>query len=148
MEDKYEYLLNVWGGMFNEENLKLHSEKEGYYWFDTSKKREVFLKRLQRIANSLNLGLVYAKKEGFKMRYETWIKAKVLYENIMYDLSYNFGYGFPEDVAIFNFENGNYSCDCNLSSFLREQYGEVIPDLPCGHKIELLGITSILIKNE
>lgn len=46
---------------------------------------------------------------------------------------------YPEDAAIWMFTEGNYSCDCNRSLFIRQQFGEdAVPELPCGDTIELL----------
>ena len=46
---------------------------------------------------------------------------------------------YPEDDAIWMFTEGNYSCDCNRSLFIRQQFGDdSIPELPCGNTIELL----------
>lgn len=46
---------------------------------------------------------------------------------------------YPGDAAIWMFTEGNYSCDCNRSLFIRRQFGnDAIPELPCGDTIELL----------
>ena len=46
---------------------------------------------------------------------------------------------YSEDDAIWMFTEGNYSCDCNRSLFIRQQFGDdSIPELPCGNTIELL----------
>lgn len=46
---------------------------------------------------------------------------------------------YSEDDAVWMFTEGNYSCDCNRSLFIRQQYGgDAIPELPCGDTIELL----------
>ena len=58
----------------------------------------------------------------------------------------DFGYEYPEESAIFMFEDGNYSCDCNRSLFIRREYGEyAIPELDCGEEIEM---TNYYIKYE
>ena len=36
------------------------------------------------------------------------------------------------------FKEGNYSCDCNKSSFIQEQCDKSFPDMNCGDKIELV----------
>lgn len=44
-----------------------------------------------------------------------------------------------EESAIFMFEEGNYSCDCNRSLFIRWEYGEdAIPELQCGEEIKMI----------
>ena len=40
-------------------------------------------------------------------------------------MAYDFGYEFEEENAIYMFEHGNYSCDCNRSLFIQREYGEV-----------------------
>lgn len=44
---------------------------------------------------------------------------------------YDFGYGYPAHSAAYMFEDGNYSCDCNRSNFIGE-------DFECGHTIKML----------
>lgn len=43
--------------------------------------------------------------------------------------------------VIFNWTEGNYSCDCNRGDFYARAGGEPDPDLPCGHScIELVAL--------
>ena len=61
------------------------------------------------------------------------------YKKKEFVILYDFGYGYTEECAIFMFEYGNYSCDCNRSLFIREEYGkDAIPELDCGDEIKLL----------
>ena len=62
------------------------------------------------------------------------------YKEKEFILRYNFEIkDYPEDDAIWMFTEGNYSCDCNRSLFIRQQFGDdSIPELPCGDTIELL----------
>lgn len=61
------------------------------------------------------------------------------YMDKQFTLHYDFGEDYPKDAAEFMFTEGNYSCDCNRSLFIKNAYGECsIPELPCGDKIELL----------
>ena len=39
-------------------------------------------------------------------------------------IHYDFGYEYEEESAIFMFEDGNYSCDCNRSLFIQREYGD------------------------
>ena len=59
----------------------------------------------------------------------------LVYEDVEYPLKYDFGYGCSKKSAEFMFFKGNYSCDCNLSSFLGMKYW--FPELPCGNKIKI-----------
>ena len=44
-----------------------------------------------------------------------------------------------EECAIFMFKDGNYSCDCNRSSIIQEEYGEdAIDELDCGEEIKMI----------
>jgi hypothetical protein len=62
------------------------------------------------------------------------------YQDKEFILRFNFEIkDYPEDAAIWMFTEGNYSCDCNRSLFIRRQFGEdAIPELPCGDTIKLL----------
>lgn len=62
------------------------------------------------------------------------------YQDKEFILRFNFEIkDYPEDAAIWMFTEGNYSCDCNRSLFIRRQFGEdAIPELSCGDTIELL----------
>lgn len=57
------------------------------------------------------------------------------YKGQVYQYVYDFGYGYPSDSAKYMFKDGNYSCDCNRSCFIRESEPE-FPELECGHEIE------------
>lgn len=60
------------------------------------------------------------------------------YKEKEFILRFNFE-DYSEDDAIWMFTEGNYSCDCTRSLFIREQFGDTsIPELPCGDTIELL----------
>lgn len=62
------------------------------------------------------------------------------YQDKEFILRFNFEIkDYPEDAAIWMFTQGNYSCDCNRSLFIRQQFGEnAIPELSCGDQIELI----------
>ncbi len=34
-KEKYEYLLQTWGGFYNDEHVAIHGKEPGYLWFDT-----------------------------------------------------------------------------------------------------------------
>ena len=58
---------------------------------------------------------------------------------MVYTIHCDFGYEYPEEQAIFMFEEGNYSCDCNRSLFIQDEYGEnAIDELDCGEEIKML----------
>ena len=65
------------------------------------------------------------------------------YNGKKYPLDFSFGNDYPTSAAYYMFEIGNYSCDCNRAIFLRERYGEAIPEMDCGNKIRLIKIEVI-----
>ena len=61
------------------------------------------------------------------------------YKDKEYTLHYDFGKNYDKESAEWMFLTGNYSCDCNRSLFIRQEYGEdTIPELDCGKEIELI----------
>jgi hypothetical protein len=61
------------------------------------------------------------------------------YKDKEYTLHYDFGKDYNKESAEWMFLEGNYSCDCNRSLFIRREYGEdAIPELDCGEEIKLL----------
>jgi len=145
-EDKYEYMLNVWGGFFNDEFSKKHGKKEGYYFFDTMEELTIYLNELKSI--KCNGVLMSNIEEGTLVRYKTIAKMKMKYNDKIYDYEYDFGYAYPIHSAYYMFEDGNYSCDCNKSMFLIEKYGDEISELGCGDDIELIDLEVIQIKQQ
>ena len=131
--EKYEYLLHTWGEFYN----KKHVECE-YSWFESASERNNYLDKLKQIANKLNVKLACSFEEGRHVRYKTIAKMILVYNGKQYPYSHDFGYGYPVDAAYYTFEEGNYSCDCNRSIFLRETYGENIKELDCGETIKAL----------
>lgn len=146
MADKYEYLLHTWGGFYNDEHKVIHQKEAGYFFFDTNEEREKYIKELQDISEIMDAQvLMIDRKEGIGVRYKTVAHLILKYKGEKFELEYDFGYAYPSDAALFMFEDGNYACDCNRSSFIIEKYGNKIPDLPCGNEIKLV---SIEIKKE
>lgn len=61
------------------------------------------------------------------------------YKDQLFTLREDFGEGYNPETAEWMFTEGNYSCDCNRSLFIRRQHGEhVMPELDCGDEIELI----------
>ena len=139
---KYEYLLHVWGGFFNEENIAKHGQLPGYYWFDTHETREKKLRELLELSNKFNAKeLAREFHEGFDARLRTVASMVLSHNGHDYPFSYDFGYGYPDHSAVFMFTEGNYSCDCNLSLFLGRKYGHLSElNLPCGNAIKVSNI--------
>jgi hypothetical protein len=129
-----EYFLRIWGGAMPKlkENLGI---TENYYWFETDKERQEFIKTL---ASYEAYGLGIDKKDGEMTHKKTVANVKVKYQDKEYDFGHDFGYEYPEEAARFMFFEGNYSCDCNLSSFIQEKCDENFPSLNCGDEIKII----------
>ena len=137
-----EYMAHIWGGAWNKDaNPSIEKDlgiKEGYHYFKTKEERDRFLKLIKQY-KYLNQGLVWDLKEGEMTHKRTIFVADLKYKDMVYTIHCDFGYEYPEEEAIFMFEDGNYSCDCNRSLFLQAEYGEhAIQELDCGEEIEML----------
>lgn len=137
-----EYMVHIWGGAWNKDaNTSIEKDlgiKEGYYYFKTEKEKNDFLEKLnnpiykkQGIARDVKYGEMTHKRTIFVGNFK--------YKEKLFTIHYDFGYDYPKECAIFQFTENNYSCDCNRSIFIREEYGEdAIPELNCGDEIELI----------
>ncbi len=136
-----EYMVHVWGGAWNDDaNPSIEKDygiKEGYHYFKTCEEKDVFCEILnkeeyykQGIARDIYHGLLTHKRTIFVGTFE--------YEEKQYVVHYDFGYEFSDERAKFQFLENNYCCDCNRSLFIREEYGDVIPELGCGNDIKLV----------
>lgn len=137
-----EYMVHVWGGAWNsyadpsiEKDLGI---KEGYHYFATEKEKDDFLK-LINLEKYKRQGLVYDIQYGEMSHKRTVFVGTFEYHGKIFVLHQDFGYEFPEDRAVFQFVENNYSCDCNRSLFIRQKYGKYsIPELNCGEEIKLI----------
>jgi hypothetical protein len=135
--EKYEYLLQVWGGFYNEQNKSKHGLDPGYFWFNTEEDRQEYLDNLKEISKKYNaMYLATRLCEGKYVRYKTVATMTLVYQEKQYQYKYDFGFAYLVDSAIFMWKDGNYSCDCNRSIFLSRQYPG-FPELICGNKIEV-----------
>ena len=135
-----EYMAHIWGGAWNENaNPSIEKDleiKEGYHYFKTEEERDRFLKLIKQYSSQ---GLVWDLREGEMTHKRTIFVADLKYKDMVYTIHCDFGYEYPEEQAIFMFEDGNYSCDCNRSLFIQDEYGEnAIQELDCGEEIEML----------
>ena len=135
-----EYMAHIWGGAWNKDaNTSIEKDlgiKEGYHYFKTKEERDRFLKLIKQYSSQ---GLVWDLREGEMTHKRTIFVADLKYKDMVYTIHCDFGYEYPEEEAIFMFEDGNYSCDCNRSLFIQDEYGEnAIQELDCGEEIEVL----------
>ena len=137
-----EYMAHIWGGAWNKDaNPSIEKDlgiKESYHYFKTKEERDRFLKLIKQ-DKYLIQGLVWDLEEGEMTHKRTIFVADLKYKDMVYTIHCDFGYEYPEEEAIFMFEDGNYSCDCNRSLFIQDEYGEnAIQELDCGEEIEML----------
>ena len=135
-----EYMAHIWGGAWNKDaNPSIEKDlgiKESYHYFKTKEERDRFLKLIKQYSSQ---GLVWDLREGEMTHKRTIFVADLKYKDMVYTIHCDFGYEYPEEEAIFMFEDGNYSCDCNRSLFIQDEYGEnAIQELDCGEEIEML----------
>lgn len=145
--EKYEYVLHTWGGFYNEEHAKIHGKKSGYFFFDTMEQLQQYLKELRNIQKEIGAyELMTDINEGKDVRYTTIAKMKMMYNGKEYDYEEDFGYAYPKDSARFMFFEGNYSCDCNKSIFLKRKYGSIIKEKDCGDDIKITEFEVLRVK--
>ena len=142
MEQKKEWIVHVWGGAWNSDAYPSietdYGSKEGYHYFDTEKEKDDFLEIINK-PEYHSQGLARDVKYGVMSHKRTIFVGTFRYEYMDFTIHYDFGYEFPEETAIFQFLDNNYSCDCNRSLFIREEYGKnAIPELDCGDEIMLV----------
>lgn len=137
-----EYLVHIWGGAWNSDaNPSIEKDlgiKEGYHYFKTKTEVDNFIVLLDNPIYK-NQGLMVSTKYGYMTHKRTIFVGTLKYKDQVFIIHRDFGYEYSEKDAVSMFEDGNYSCDCNRSLFIRNEYGDdSIPFLPCGNKIELL----------
>lgn len=142
MEKQKEYMVHIWGGAWNNDaNPSIEKDlgiKDGYHYFNTEQEKDNFCRLLDNPIYA-NQGLARDIKYGYMTHKRIIFVGKFSYKDKEFVLHCDFGYEYPEESAIFQFTKNNYSCDCNRSIFIREEYGEdSIPELDCGKEIKLI----------
>ena len=148
--EKYEYLLNTWGGFYKDEHKAKHGLEPGYSWFFTAEERERHIEKLKYIEKQLGAQVLCVKRaEGKNTRYRSVAKMVFVYQRKEYPYVMDFGFGCSEDLPAFMFYEGNYACDCNRSLFLNEVYENAInngEELECGDTITIKDFTVELVR--
>lgn len=111
------------------------------FWFDSDTAATSFKNNAQVIAG--NLGLILASRCEIDEHPHKKLIAKmdcVLPDGKRYPIEFDFGFCYSEAAAEYMFFEGNYSCDCNKSIFIGEQYTE-FEEMDCGDTIQLENFT-------
>lgn len=132
-----EYFLHIWGGLmpYLENELGI---KNNYYYFNTEEERQKFINKIKPYSK---YGLAMDKKEDIMTHKRTVAEIVLKYEDNIYKFDYDFGYEYSEEAAIFQFEENNYSCDCNRSLFIQRYCDKNFTDMGCGEQIKLVDIS-------
>lgn len=139
---KKEYFLKFWGEVENDNWIEKDlGIKEKNFWFLSSKERNDFKNKLEKVAEKHKVIIVFEEKEGKLTHKKTILFADLKYRNKNYKVKEDFGYEFPEETAIYMWKDGNNSCDCNRSLYIKRQCDKNFPDMKCGDKIELVKLS-------
>ena len=77
----------------------------------------------------------------------TKFEIKLKYKNKIYKIKdiwkQKFGWDSELEGVTYMYEDGNYSCDCNRSLFIRQQCDNNFIGLDCGDQIQLISIKQL-----
>lgn len=131
----YEYMLHWWGGC--EERVKETYGYENYLYFDS-------IEELYKVKDNImvfhHLGVAFDEKEGELTHKNTIALVTLKYQDKIYTYEDNFGKEYPENMVRFQYEENNYSCDCNRSLFIQRYCDESFLEMDCGNEIELVNL--------
>lgn len=146
LKPRGQFHLTYWGGVENDGLAAAAlGTKETDLWFDTEDERDAIMAKLKKLAADNRTIVAFRQNDGEAAA--TITVAKIIFRvgKKDYPLEYEFSVGYPVDSALFMFEEGNYSCDCNRSRFLSEKYPEIVETDNCGDTIEMVSIDVVLI---
>lgn len=142
-----ECMIHVWGGAWNDDAepsiKKDYGISEGYYYFKSKKAKNKFLSIIENPVYQ-EQGIVYdcVSEETTDRRLthkRTIFVGLYEYQGRRYTIHYDLGFEYPDDSAEYYFLGGDNSCDCNISTIIRWEYGDsAIPQLGCGNEIKLI----------
>jgi hypothetical protein len=99
-----------------------------YVWFEDEASAWEFQKRVLAFPGTI----VAVVETGPDCRVRTVAVMRLVFPGgVEVPLRDDFGWGYSVDSARFMWLEGNYSCDCNRSSFA-QQLGYEVPDMECG----------------
>jgi hypothetical protein len=130
-----EYMLHWWGGC--EEIVKETYGYENYLYFNSKEERDFSKEQIRKFDK---YGLAFDEKEGELTHKDTIALVTLKYKDKLYSYEDNFGKEYPEEYARFQYEENNYSCDCNRSLFIQRNCDGNFPEMNCGEEIELVSL--------
>lgn len=132
---KYEYYLYFWGEIQNDSIIEKElGIKDVDFWFLSKNERKLFKDKLSTIADKHNVIIGFREEEGTDVRLRTVASMVFKVDQKKFPFKYDFGYSYDVDAAEYMFRDGNYSCDCNRSLFIKEKH-PAFDLLPCGDSI-------------
>jgi hypothetical protein len=130
--------LFFWGQIENDGLATSKFGPERNYWFATAQERAVFKADVSLFAKAVGQIVCFSENDGPMAIKRTVAKMNLVHAGVKYPYEEDFGYGYPADGAEYMFFEGNYSCDCNLSRFIRNAHPDAnVPELGCGDQVEI-----------
>jgi len=103
--DKYEYMLNTWGGFYNKEYQKIHGKKCGLHYFDTENDRDNYLDKLKLIEVNYNAKhLMFTVAEGFHTRTNVVAHRVCRHDGKFYHTKHEFWPCYSYSSALYHME--------------------------------------------
>lgn len=140
-----QYYVKYWGQAEDFVKDKL-DVSELSFWFDNKQQLDSHIKYVELLCKGVGR-IVHDTKEGEDLDYKTVVEMNLVYKDTAYPYVYDFGYGYKCSSAEYMFMEGNYACDCNLSSFISQSV-EDFPELHCGDEIVIKDFKITKVKGE
>jgi len=136
-----EYYLEYWGQVENENWIERDlGIKERSFWFNSEEERAAFKANLKEVASQHDVIIAFREEEGELTHKRTIANVELKYKGMPYSFKFDFSYEYPDEAARYMFIDGNYSCDCNKSSFIQSYCDSNFPELGCGDEIEMVNL--------
>lgn len=132
------FLLRAWGkaATYPEFRAKYGKPNECdrvyAWWFTNQEALDAFKQELTAFCQTLiNNTLVYDAEHRYPnlVKHRTVAYVTLSYKGKEYEVKKDYGYGYPAETAIFDWEENNTSCDCNRLPMLERTHpGTVAPE--------------------
>ncbi len=107
---KYEYMLNTWGGFYNDEHSAIHGHKDGYHYFNSDEEREEYLSLLKSIEQEMGaIYLASTKCEGYHTRTPVVAHRVIMHEGKQYYAKREFPPCYPISTVFYSMANSWYT---------------------------------------